>query len=617
MCGIAGYCGPARRFNQEKLELMLRAIEHRGPDDAGIFRADLPEQDLSVWLGSRRLAIQDLSPAGRQPMTDAATGSAIAFNGELYNFRDLRSELEQAGCRFCSRCDTEVALRSWCAGGIGSVAQWRGMFGAAVWDAPSQALWLLRDPWGIKPLYYRRDGESLAFCSEILGLLAADLAPRELSRRGVEDFLQFGAPQDPVTILRGVYALLPGHALCWSRGRTEIRRYAARPSPIQGGPEAIEPMLRKIVRQQLISDVPAVVFLSGGADSSVIALLAREEAGADMHTMTVIFDENSYSERDFARRVAAHAGTRHHEVPLSAGDACCQALEAISRMDQPSVDGVNTYVISAAAKRSGFTVALSGVGGDEFFGGYSTFRRTALLEKLGRIAGRMPALAGFAGHVLTRHGTAGAQKLGVYLTQPSQHPYFLQRTLFFPAQIGEICACGARETEADCLAGERLQNILDEAGALDRLNQVSLLEARTYMANTLLRDSDQMSMAHSLELRVPFADHLLAAFLLGIPGEKKGFHRAGKLWLRQAFGNRLPPEVFEREKMGFTLPFAVWLKGPLAKEVSQTLDRNPHRIWRRDAALRVWNDFLRGRAGWSRPWALYVLSRWAEKTLPV
>ncbi len=616
MCGIAGYCGPSRRFNQGKLALMLRAIKHRGPDDTGIFHTDLPEQDLGVWLGSRRLAIQDLSPAGRQPMTDAATGSSIAFNGELYNFRDLRSELEQAGCRFHSRCDTEVALRSWCAGGIGAVSHWRGMFGAAVWDAPSQTLWLLRDPWGIKPLYYRRDAESLAFCSEIRGLLAAGLTRRELSRRGVEDFLQFGAPQDPVTILRGVYALLPGHALRWSRGRMEIRRYAARPSPIPGGPEAVEPMLREIVRQQLISDVPAVVFLSGGVDSSVIALLAREEAGVDVHTMTITFSENGYSEREFARRVAAHAGTRHHEVPLSAGDARCQALEAISRMDQPSVDGVNTYVISGAAKRSGFTVALSGVGGDEFFGGYSTFRRTALLGKLGRMAGRMPALAGFAGHFLATHGTAGAQKLGGYLKdEPSRQPYFVQRTLFFPAQIAEICACDAREAEADRLAEERRQNILEEAGRLDPLNQVSLLEARVYMANTLLRDSDQMSMAHSLELRVPFVDHLLAEFLLGIPGAQKGFGRAGKLWLRQAFGHRLPSEVFQRKKMGFTLPFPVWLKGPLAKEVSQALDRNPHQIWRREAALRVWNDFLRGRVGWSRPWALYVLSRWAEKTL--
>ena len=369
MCGIAGYCGPAGRFSDQKLREMLRAIEHRGPDDCGVFSAPLPGNDeMRVWLGSRRLAIQDLTPAGHQPMIDQATGNAIAFNGEIYNFLELRARLEEKGCPFRSRCDTEVALRSWCAQGLAAVEQWRGMFGAALWDQGRQELWLLRDHWGIKPLYYHRDGEGLAFCSEVRGLLAGGVVPRQLSRRGLEDYLRYGAPQDPVTIIDGVYALLPGHALKWSKGKLEIRRYSESLSQMPSGRRTIESMLREIVRQQLISDVPVVVFLSGGVDSSVVSLLARQEAGAGVNTMSVVFEESHYSERYYARRVAERIGTRHHEVLLKGAEARQKAIEAISRMDQPSIDGINTYVVCEAARRGGFTVALSGLGGDEFFG---------------------------------------------------------------------------------------------------------------------------------------------------------------------------------------------------------------------------------------------------------
>ena len=606
MCGIAGYCGPASRFDDDKLGAMLRAIQHRGPDDCGVFRAAVNDE-TSVWLGSRRLAIQDLSPGGHQPMADGAGGNVIVFNGEIYNFLELKARLEASGEVLRSRCDTEVALRSWGRRGVAAVEDWRGMFAAAVWEPAARELWLVRDPWGIKPLYYRWDGEGLAFCSEVRGLLAADLGPRRLSRRGIEDYLRFGAVQDPVTIVDGVYALLPGHALRWSPGGIKVARYTEGPQPAADGRVEVGALLGEIVRQQLISDVPVVVFLSGGVDSSVVALLAREQGGEDVHTMSVVFEERGYSERDFARRVAARLGTRHHEVALRGPEAREKAVEAISRMDQPSIDAINTYVVCEAARRSGFTVALSGLGGDEFFGGYSSFRRAPWVARMQRWARRAPALAGLAGRAL------GARKLGRYLDGGDfwEHPYFLQRTLFFPRQIEALCRGGESSVEAERLAEARRQNLLEEAELLDSLNQISLLEARSYMGNMLLRDSDQMSMAHSLELRVPFVDHVLAARLLAVPGEQKGFGRARKLWLREAFGARLPEEVFGRRKMGFTLPFAVWLKGPLREEVERNLAENAAGLWHPDPARRVWSDILEGRASWSRPWALYVLNRWA------
>ncbi|MBI3697853.1 MAG: asparagine synthase (glutamine-hydrolyzing) [Acidobacteria bacterium] len=616
MCGIAGYCGPAQRFSDEKLGAMLRSIEHRGPDDCGVYSLSLASNPAArVWLGSRRLAIQDLSPAGHQPMVDGASGSAIAFNGEIYNFLDLREEMARAGVVFQSKCDTEVALRSWSREGLAAVSQWEGMFGAAVWDPASEELWLVRDPWGIKPIYYRHDGEGLAFCSEVRGLLAAGLAPPQLSWRGVEDYLGFGAVQDPVTIIDEVYALLPGHALRWKQGRIEIRRYE-RPAATPLEVEDLAPLVQEIVRRHLISDVPVVVFLSGGVDSSVLAAAARQAAGAGVHTMSVIFEEHRFSEAAYARRVAARLGTQHHEVLFTGAEAQSKAEEAISRMDQPTIDGLNTYVICEAAKKAGFTVALSGLGGDEFFGGYPTFRRTRWLGALQQLLRRAPFLAGAAGRALeTRKGEAAA-KLSLYLKEGNfwEHPYFLQRTVFFPRQIAALCRGGPRSAQADRVAEAARESVRQEAEGMDLLDQVSLFEARTYMANMLLRDSDQMSMAHSLELRVPLVDHLLADRMLATPAAAKGFGKTPKLWLREAFGGSLPEEVFARPKMGFTLPFVVWLRGPLAAQVEQALLRGD--LWHREAAWQVWEGFQQRRVGYSRPWALYVLSRWVADHLP-
>ena len=612
MCGIAGYAGPARRFDTARLQVMLQAIAHRGPDDAGVHCETLGDDGL--WLGSRRLAIQDLSPAGHQPMIDPASGRAIVFNGEIYNFPELRAELERTGQGFRSHCDTEVALAGWAARNLEAVESWRGMFAAALWDPATRELWLVRDPWGIKPLYYHWDGAGIAFCSEVRGLLAAGVAPRRLSRRGLEDYLRFGAAQDPVTLIDGVYALLPGHALRWRQGRIEMRRYAPEGAAAMEAAD-VEGELRHIVRQQLISDVPVVVFLSGGVDSSVVSLLARQQAGPGVHTLSVVFEEKAYSEGRYARRVADRIGSRHQEVLLPPADARRKALEAIGRMDQPTMDGINTYVVCEAARRAGFTVALSGLGGDEFFGGYGSFRRAALVGRIRRWAQRAPSLAAVAGRRLSDGPGLAARKLGRYLKAGDfwDHPYFLERTVFFPDQIERLCRAGAENGEAERLAAARRQSLLELAGRLDPLNQISLLEARTYMANTLLRDSDQMSMAHSLELRVPLVDDRLAAGLLATPGARKGFGRTPKLWLREAFEEALPREVFSRRKHGFVLPFAVWLKGPLRAEVERTLSGDGGGLWEPAAAWQVWEDFLAGRQTWSRPWSLYVLARWVAQ----
>lgn len=621
MCGIVGFCGEGGSFGQDELGRMLAAIEHRGPDDSGTFFERLRTQPSSgVWLGSRRLAIQDLSPGGHQPMVDPGIGNAIAFNGEIYNFKQLRADLQARGHRFHSQCDTEVALRSWCAGGLEAVKGWRGMYAAALWDREQQRLTLVRDQWGIKPLYYTFDGQRLAFTSELRALLDVGLVPRKLSRRGVRDYLRYGSLQDPVTIIDGVYALLPGHALHWCRGRIRLERFQELPAETDEREQRTEQILRESVRLQLVSDVPVVVFLSGGVDSSVVSLLARQEANAPVDTMSIAFEEASYSERDYASRVARHLGTRHHEVMLSGTDALGKAIDAISMMDQPTVDGVNVSVISEAARRLGFTVALSGLGGDELFGGYSTFQRTPRLARILEVGHRHPRLSTLFGETaapfLQPLGAAG-RKFAQYLQHGdwNEHPYFLQRTIFYPSQIDRLCGPSEASSREDEAADERYRWLLEQAESFDPLNRISFLECCVYMGNTLLRDSDQMSMAHSLELRVPMVDQVLVRDLLSRPGGSKQLGSGSKAWLRQAFGKYLLPEVFTRKKMGFTFPFDVWLRGPLASEVGAVLAGGTAGLLEPDAVQRVWRGFQHRQVDWTRPWSLYVLNQWVKRNI--
>jgi asparagine synthase (glutamine-hydrolysing) len=619
MCGIAGFCAPRGRFGDNNLQTMLRAIHHRGPDDGGTHvTMTAGQRPHSVWMGSRRLAIQDLSSAGHQPMIDVPSGDVISFNGEIYNFPELRDSLEKGDCQFRSLCDTEVALQSWRRAGLEAVRQWRGMFSAALWNQRKEELWLVRDDWGIKPLYYSWDGDTLAFCSEVRALLAAGIVAPKLEWRAVEDYLRFGAVQDPLTIVEGIYALLPGHALRWSNGQIEIQRFA---KPLPEAPiesTDVETELREIVRQQLVSDVPVTVFLSGGVDSSVFSLLARQEGGQGVNTMSVVFDEAKYTEGPYARRVAKHIGTEHHEVLLRPHDLRAKVSEAIKRMDQPTSDGINSYIISQAARQAGFTVALTGLGGDEFFGGYETFRRTPRIANLLEWCRKAPAAARAAGRIVApgfARMRGAPRKFSQYLRYATfeEHPFFLQRTLFFPPEIRRLC-WGRPSQLAQRVAEARLLEIVEEAAALDELNQVSYFEARTYMANTLLRDGDQMSMAHSLELRVPLVDQKLAASVFALTGKNKGLGKEPKMLLRKAFERQLPKEVFDRKKMGFTLPFDLWLRTSLKQEVQSTLVSGM--LWEPEPASAVWEEFEDGVLDWSRPWSLYVLSRWVAQYIP-
>jgi len=630
MCGIFGVVAQGKEIPDGVLERGTQSLAHRGPDDSGtIVLRDTGSDPVQVGLGNRRLAILDLSPLAHQPMHDADTGNWIVYNGEIYNFRDIREELEQSGTTFLSNSDTEVLLKSYARWGERCLTKFRGMFAFAIWDARRHRLFLARDPMGIKPLYYAHSGPYFLFASEVRTLLGTGLLSRRIDPAGLTNFLTFGSAYDPLTLIDGVKALPPGHTLTWECGSVSPSAYwdlagesseeAAKQFFTEG---KLKPLLEHAVRSQLVSDVPVGVFLSGGIDSSaLVSILSR--GGVRPSTFSIVFREADFSEAQHSRAVAAKFNTEHREINVSQEDVLSAVPNALRAMDLPTMDGLNTYFISREARKAGIKVALSGLGGDEVFAGYSSFRRVPRMERFSRLLKNVPV--GIRGAAASAFSTFSPQKyqnrkLASFLRYNGQvlHPYFLGRMLFAPderdhllrdpnPEISDVAASAQRE---------RLQISL----CLDPINRVSYLESRCYMLNTLLRDADFMSMSQGLELRVPLIDHQLARAVLTVPGPRK-VNRIPKKLLVEALDGSLPDEIVRRPKRGFTLPFEHWLRQELRSEMEPVLD---HRRFENGplggllngrAVRQVWEDFLGGSVSWSRPWSLYVLQRWCELNL--
>jgi asparagine synthase (glutamine-hydrolysing) len=634
MCGIVGILAHKGTVAPGLLERATQSLAHRGPDDSGtiIIRESLPEP-VEVGLGNRRLAILDLSLLGHQPMQDPQTGNWIVYNGELYNFRKIRGKLEDEGVRFGSNSDTEVLLKAYGRWGDGCLHKLRGMFAFAIWDAQRHRLFLARDPMGIKPLYYCASGQYFLFASELRTLLETGLVPRRLDAAGLVNYLAFGSLYDPITLIEGVSALRPGHYLSWERGIVRDAMYwdlapgkeqlvtsAGENTPIQRRnlEDEMHATLDESVRMQMVSDVPVGVFLSGGIDSSSLAgILTR--SGAALNTFSIVFQEADYNEAEYSRAVAQKFGTDHHEILVSQRDALEAVPGAVQAMDQPTIDGLNTYLISRQTRAAGIKVALSGLGGDELFAGYSTFHSVPRMESFTRFWGHLPALArrtlASTFSVLAPDNDQN-RKLAALAGGNGRvlHPYFLSRMLFTQEQRAGLFS--SRDVQSIERAQHALREDLSRARDLDAINRVSYLESRCYMLNTLLRDSDAMSMAHGLEVRVPLIDHRLAQKLLALPGSWKLDSHTPKPLLVGALRGTLPDQIVHRRKRGFTLPFEHWLRDELRSEVENALGRIPHgplaSVLDPKVVSQIWQDFQRGRTSWSRPWSLYVLQRWCE-----
>jgi asparagine synthase (glutamine-hydrolysing) len=633
MCGIFGIVAYQTQVPEGVLERGTRSLAHRGPDDSGtILLRDAVADASEIGLGNRRLAILDLSAQAHQPMQDSESGNWIVYNGEIYNFREIRAELERAGTNFISHSDTEVVLKSYARWGEQCLNKFRGMFAFALWDSERHRLLIARDPMGIKPVYYAHAGSYFLFASEVRTLLGTGLVSRQIDLAGLTNYLTFGSAYDPLTMVEGIRSLPPGHTLVWERGTLREAPYwdlvdesqPAKDSPPQGENKQaalrqLKPLLEEAVRSQLVSDVPVGVFLSGGIDSSaLVSVLSR--GGVKPSTFSIVFREADYSEAQHSRTIAVKFQTDHHEINVTQTDVLAAIPDALYAMDLPTMDGINTYFVSRETRAAGVKVALSGLGGDEVFGGYASFRTVPGMERFSRVWTHVPRrLRGALAAAFSSLAPASDQnRKFTDLARGNGrlfHPYFLTRMLFTPGQRDLLLFNrDARVTE---LASASIRDRLQRARPLDAINRVSYLEARCYMLNTLLRDADFMSMSQGLEVRVPLIDHQLAKTVMGLPGALK-LSRTPKKLLVDAMEGSLPDEVVHRPKRGFTLPFEHWMRRELRSEVEPVLD--PKRISQgplcglvnADEVGRIWQGFLAGSVSWSRAWSLYVLQRWCE-----
>jgi asparagine synthase (glutamine-hydrolysing) len=605
---------------------MVQRQVHRGPDDRGIFSSG------PVTLGMCRLAIFD--PAnGHQPMTSPDGRFTTVFNGAIYNYRELQPGLTAGGWQFRTNCDTEVLLAAFAQRGPACLRQLRGMFAFAVWDEREQTLFAARDPLGIKPLYHARTSDgSVVFASELNALLASGLVPRELDPASAGEYLAWFSVPAPRTIYSGIANLPPGHALTID-GRGRVRSHAWWQLPAARQPDRVagnyqdfvhglRHQLEDSIRAHRVADVPVGAFLSGGMDSTAVAGLMARGSRHRLKTFALIFGEAEFSEQGPARLAAEAFGTEHHEELLTGQRLAADLPRILDSLDQPTGDGINTWYVSQAARAGGVTVALSGLGGDELFGGYPSFRdlprlsallpwwrrlpggvRTAIIAQLRARAGSRPRkLADFLAYARDLHELGSLQR----------------RVLPENVRLGLLSPDARAQAERLGPNHPRLEDFAFQLAGADSFQVVSAWELRTYMTDVLLRDSDVFSMAHSLELRVPFVDRVLLEWLWPQPAWFKYDPRQAKRALADATADIVPAAIRSRRKQGFTLPFARWMRQELRPFLDETfsassLARCP---WLdAGAAAQVWTAYKQGTdaRAWSRVWTLAMLVAFANR----
>jgi len=620
MCGINGILGienPA--IGKSYLSKMNAKMAHRGPDDEGIFA------EVDIAIGQRRLSIIDLSSAGHQPMWSNDKRFCIVYNGELYNFKELKFDLERASrgsadkpYHFITASDTEVILAAYSRWGKDCLQKFNGMYGFAIWDVEKKELFIARDRLGIKPIYYSYKNKVLAFSSEIRSLLESEIVPRKLNANAIVDYLRYQTVHAPQTMVQDVFMLMPGHTITVNKSDFKIEKYwdvnqhiasTNIDTPYKDVCAKVNTLFEKAVQRRLVADVPFGAFLSGGIDSSAVVGMMSKVSSNKVKTFSVVFDDEQFSEAKYARIIANKFNTEHHEIKLTPNDFKNELNDALLAMDHPSGDGPNTYVVSKATKNAGITMALSGLGGDELFAGYDIFNRTLKLDKLKWLSG-IPGISLAAKLNKTiRPGVASA-KIAELLELNSlsfKNTYPLSRQVLLEDQINKLMK---DKSKAKNSVAEIIKNINSQSNNL--LSSVGIAEISTYMQNVLLRDTDQMSMAHALEIRVPFLDYELVEYVMGLPDNYKIPSTPKKL-LVDALGEMLPPEIVNRPKMGFTLPWKNWLKTDfraLCEENLKLLGQNPH--FNAEEINSLWQRFLKDDPfiTWSRIWYLVVLQRW-------
>ncbi len=610
MCGICGIATTRGGADVESLRAMALQLVHRGPDSGG------EHVDGGVALAARRLSILDLEH-GDQPIANEDGSRVVVQNGEIYNYPELRLELERAGHRLRTHCDTEALVHLYEEHGVGFAERLRGMFAVAIWDAPRRRLVLARDRYGIKPLYYRHVGDELRFASELRAL------PRgEVDLDALEAFLAFNSIPAPYSIFREVRKLPAGHVLVWESGAISLERYA-RPGPTAAGElrtgdeaelvEELRARLRDSVRAHLLSDVPVGVLLSGGVDSAALAALAAQETPEPVHTFTIGFAERSFDERADARRVAERYGTEHHELLVRPQpELLLQALA--EAFDEPFADSsaLPTYLVSQLAAEH-VKVALSGEGGDELFGGYYTYAADLLADRVAPLARAVRPLVE-ALPASTRKASLDyrAKRFVRAAHLPPLERHHGWKEIFSAEARAELTG---RRNGFDPVDVYRAR--YDETAGAPQLARLQDVDFGVYLVDDLLVKTDRASMAHSLEARVPFLDPLVTSLAFALPTRLKVRGLAKKVLLRKAVEPLVPAEVVHGRKRGFSIPAAAWLRGELAPFARETLAAESLRrqgFFRPEPVARLLDEHAAGREDWSRQlWGLLAFTLWYER----
>jgi len=641
MCGIAGIIGQLSKLNRDALRRMKDALAHRGPDGDGDWEASPDERGWGVMLAHRRLSILDLSPAGAQPMVDPATGDVVVLNGEIYNYVDLRNRLAAIGEKFQSTGDTAVMLRALSMHGCQAIRSFRGMFALAFWDANERKLVMARDPLGIKPLYFARNSDpganwSLIFASEVRAILASGLLGKpKLNPRATASVAWNGFIVTPETAIVGIEPVWPSQLRVFdSSGKEEFSEfYWSIPHAHDTAPIdelQLAHMLDETVHLHLTSDVPVGVFLSGGVDSAAVANLAQKTSQAPVHTFTIAFDEQEYNEGVFAKRIAEAIGTQHQEVVLTEQHFIAHLDAALDSLDQPTFDGLNSYYMSQAVRQAGFKVALVGTGGDELFGGYTSFRYLPQLLRWSKLPKWIPQalirdLAKLVSSVLQPSRSAFSQqsrwaKLPEMIGRGNDllSLYQLAYALFLPDFQRQLLGNAVADAITDGLPATTRSRLLLETHSLSPLAAISVIEQRLFLGERLLRDTDATSMAASIEVRLPLVDQVLLENVGRLPDRARYYPIGKKALLRRIGLGGLDPALFERPKTGFTLPYNRWLRMDVGKVLDQTMrdgaavkatGLNP------EAVQRLWQAFMDNNSEvyWSRVWAIFVLVQWCHR----
>jgi asparagine synthase (glutamine-hydrolysing) len=625
MCGICGVVSVTTDASSlhPRVVRMADAIAHRGPDDAGLFVHE------GVVLGHRRLSIVDLS-TGNQPMHTADEQRTIVFNGEIFNHPQLHAELEADGATYRTRSDTETILHATAADAIKGVERLRGMFAFAIWHKNNRELLLVRDRFGIKPVYYYlTDDGTLWFASEIKALLASGAVTPSLNEAALPSFLANRAPMGVQTLYKGVQRLEPGCALRWRDGKVQITRYWDLPIAGEKGDTGLRDedvsnefyeRLKESVRLRLMSDVPLGVFLSGGIDSSAIAAIMRDLGVSDLKTFSVAFEEREANEFEYARLMARHIGAEHHEVQLGRDDFFAALPLLTWHEDEPLAhpSSVPLHIVSRLAAQH-VKVVLTGEGADELLAGYYRYRWTMINDRIGRAWKYVPSLArsAVAGSInsLANGGNHLAQKFSrtALARENTLEALYLDNfAAFGTTSLNSMLASDVRERVRGINPHAAFQSAYDNRAG-GKLGRLLYGDTQTYL-HELLMKQDQMSMAASLESRVPFLDHPLAEWVTRLPDRFKLRGAETKWLLRSAMRTRLPHTILNRPKMGFPVPIGAWIRGPLkasAEELVLGSRTTARGVFDKNAVRNMFNEHLSGtRKHDERLWVLMGLELW-------